>query len=270
VREEMSKQYSTRLSPTNNRTFKINDLNFEMVFVKGGTFSMGCASHPNDCFTNEEPTHEVSLSDFYVGKFQVTQQLWTKVMGSTLNQQRNSLNSTLSLCGIGDLYPMYYINYNECVEFCETLNSLLSLQLPEGYKFSMPTEAQWEFAARGGKKSKGYTYSGSNDIEKVAWYEINCIEQTHKVGLKNKNELGIYDMSGNLWEWCLDWFDGDYYNYSLSYDPAGPGYGYKRALRGGSWRSIAQGCRVSCRFASSPNERSSNCGFRLVLVKALN
>jgi len=161
-------------------------------------------------------------------------------------------------------------------------------------------EAQWEYAARGGKKSKGYIYSGGNDIKKVGWYEDNSggsgntttqkviykdefgetvktgtvllpdknsDERTQEVGQKNRNELGIYDMSGNVWEWCSDWFDGDYYLYSPTTDPTGPGYGYQRALRGGSWRSTAKGCRVSCRFAASPNERASNCGLRVALVK---
>ena len=162
---------------------------------------------------------------------------------------------------------MYYINYNECVEFCEKLNQLLSKHLPEGYTFTLPTEAQWEYAARGGNKSKGYTYSGGDNIGKVAWYEENSMDKSHEIGMKKGNELGIYDMSGNLWEWCKDWFDGYYYDHSPSLDPTGPVYGYMRSQRGGSWRSIAQGCRVSCRFRSSPNERASNCGFRLALVK---
>jgi len=191
-------------------------------------------------------------------------------MGTTLYQQRNLVDSTLALYGEGNLYPMYYINYKDCEEFCEKLNQLLSRQLPEGYKFALPTEAQWEYAARGGRKSKSYTYSGDDNIKKVAWYEENCKDQTREVGMKKKNELGIYDMSGNLWEWCSDYFDGEYYSYSPSTDPTGPKYGYHRALRGGSWRSIAQGCRVSCRYKNSPNERASNCGLRVVLTKVEN
>jgi len=254
-------------SSENNRKFKIDNINFEMIYVEGGTFIMGCTSNPKDCFLNEEPAHSVTLSDFYVGKFQVTQQLWSKVMGTTLRQQRLLIDSLLVLYGEGNLYPMYYVNYKDCIEFCKKLNQLLSQQLPEGYKFSLPTEAQWEYAARGGNKSKGYLYSGSNAIGKVAWYEEICYEKTNKVGAKKGNELGIYDMSGNVWEWCLDWFDGDYYSYSPSTNPTGPTYGYQRVLRGGSWRSIDQACRVSCRSASFPNERASNYGFRLALVR---
>ena len=261
------KNFSPKYTSAKNRNFKIGDLSFEMVFVEGGTFTMGCISDPEDCFENEEPTHSVTLSDFYVGKWQVTQQLWEKVMGTTLIEQRNLLDSTLALHGEGNLHPMYFINYNECQAFCEKLNQLLEKQLPEGYKFSIPSEAQWEYAARGGKKSKGYPYSGGDNVGKVAWYEEFSNELTHEVGTKKKNELGIYDMSGNVWEWCIDFFDGFYYNYSISTDPTGPVYGYERSLRGGSWRSIPQGCRVSCRFKSSPNERASNCGLRLALVK---
>jgi formylglycine-generating enzyme required for sulfatase activity len=229
-------------------------------------------------------------------------------MGTTISRQRDMLDSVYALYGEGKLYPMYYISYEESKEFCKKLNILLSKVLPEGYKFSIPTEAQWEYAARGGRKSKGYTYSGSNDVGKVAWYETNSIkhkdkkyaldmdepvgntrrggkysgdnsilkevvdeetskEQTHEVGTKRENELGIADMSGNVWEWCLDWFDGNYYNYSPTTDPTGPGHGPIRAMRGGSWRSIAQACRVSCRSGSVPGSRASNCGLRVVLVR---
>jgi len=262
------RELSAKSSPANNRSFRIDDLNFEMVFVKGGTFIMGCTSDPKECFSNEEPIHEITLTDFFVGKFQVTQQLWKKVMGTTISQQRSLVDSTLKLYGEGDNYPMYYINYKECLEFCDKLNQLLAKQLPAGYTFNLPTEAQWEYAARGGRKSKGYTYSGSDNLGQVGWYEeFHSKEQTREVGLRKKNELGIYDMSGNVWEWCRDWFDGEYYYYSSSNNPTGPVYGYQRALRGGSWRSVAQGCRVSCRTASSPNERASNFGFRLVLGK---
>jgi formylglycine-generating enzyme required for sulfatase activity len=162
---------------------------------------------------------------------------------------------------------VYFVSYSDCEAFCEKLNQMLFYQLPEGYRFTIPTEAQWEYAAYGGRKSKGYTYSGSNIINKVAWWEDNSEKKNHEVGLKFSNELGIYDMSGNVWEWCSDYFDGDYYIISPSSDPTGPDFGYNRALRGGSWRSTTQGCRVSCRYTASPNERASNCGFRLALVK---
>jgi formylglycine-generating enzyme required for sulfatase activity len=258
---------ASRFSSKNSRSFKIDNLDFEMVFVEGGTFTMGCTSNPDDCLYNEEPTHSVTLSDFYMGKFEVTQQLWTKVMGTTLQQQSDLNIANYGIYGEGDYYPMYYINYKDCEEFCEKLNGLLSKQLPEGYKFSLPTEAQWEYAARGGKKSKGYTYSGDDNIKKVAWFEENSKGRTHEIGTKKKNELGIYDMSGNLWEWCKDYFHADYYSNSPSVNPTGPAIGNMRVVRGGSWQSIAQACRVSCCSISPPNERAPNFGFRLALVK---
>ena len=263
------KQLSTPLASTKSRIFKIDDIDFEMIFVEGGTFTMGCTSNFDDCFFNEEPAHSVTLSDFYVGKTQITQQLWTRVMGTTLQQQRDLGNPEWELCGEGDYYPMYYINYSECETFCEKLNQLLHKQLPQGYKFSLPTEAQWEYAARGGKKSKSYLYSGGDNIGETAWYIENCKKQlqTQEVGLKKKNVLGIYDMSGNVWEWCKDWFRHNYYTNSPSVNPAGAKTGYYRVLRGGSWRTSAKGCRVSYRFISSPNERTDNYGFRLALVK---
>jgi formylglycine-generating enzyme required for sulfatase activity len=238
-----------------------------MIFVEGGTFNMGCRSNPKQCIVNEEPVHSVTLSDFYVGEYQVTQELWRKVMGTTISDQRDLGNPEWELCGEGDYYPIYYITYEECEKFCEKLNQLLYKQLPEGYKFSLPTEAQWEYAARGGKKSKSYTYSGSNNILSVAWYIDNCKLQIHEVGKKSKNELGIYDMSGNVWEWCKDWFDLNYYRHSPSTDPTGPDKGYYRILRGGSWRSSAQGCSVSFRNARPQNNRGDNYGFRVALVK---
>jgi formylglycine-generating enzyme required for sulfatase activity len=261
------KKMSQRNSSVKSCNFKINDFYFKMIFVEGGTFTMGCTSDPERCFDNEEPVHSVTLSDFYVGEFQVTQQLWSKVMGTAVSEQRDLGNPEWELCGEGDYYPIYYITYEECEMFCEKLNQLLHKQLPEGYKFNLPTEAQWEYAARGGKKSKNYTYSGSNIINKVAWYGENCKEQLHETGAKTKNELGIYDMSGNVWEWCRDWFSGDYYLHTSFTNPTGPDQGYYHVLRGGSWRSAAQGCRVSCRYRSAPNERGDNYGVRVALVK---
>jgi len=261
------KNLTPKLSSPKNRSFIFGNINFEMVFVEGGAFTMGCTTNSNDCHTNEKPAHSVTLSDFYVGKYQVTQELWTKVMGTTLKQQRDLGNPDWELCGEGDLFPMYYINYKECAEFCNKLNQLLTKQLPEGYKFDIPTEAQWEFAARGGKKSKGYLYSGGDILGSVGWYDEFSYEQLYEVGLKKKNELGIYDMSGNVWEWCKDWFD--FYSVKPVTNPKGPPNGHYRMLRGGSWRSFAPGCRVSCRLAAPPYERTRSYGLRLALVKVV-
>jgi len=159
---------------------------------------------------------------------------------------------------------MYYISYNECEEFCAKLNKLLSNQLPEGFKFCLPTEAQWEYAARGGKKSKGYKFSGSDYIGEVAWYDGNSGSKTHEVGMKDKNELGIYDMSGNVYEWCQDWYGS--YSSSSQTNPKGPSSGSARVLRGGSWYRNAQNCRVADRNYISPGARDYGIGFRLSLV----
>jgi len=263
--KEAVKKLSPKFDYLNNRNFNIGNVNFEMVFVVGGTFTMGCTSNISDCFHNEKPFHSVTLSDFYLGKFQVTQELWKKVMGTDVQQQRDLGNPEWELCGEGDLLPMYYINYDECVDFCNKLNSLLAKQLPEGYKFAIPTEAQWEYAARGGKKSKGYSYSGGDNLDKVAWYDRNSKDQVREVGTKKKNELGIYDMTGNVWEWCRDWLGT--YTAKPSTDPTGPKSGNYRVLRGGSWRTLTDGCRLSHRFAVRPYERTRSYGLRLVLVK---
>ena len=246
-----------------NLTFTVNGVSFEMIFVKSGMFLMGCTGEQSNCSSDEKPSHSVSLSSYYIGKFTVTQKLWRAVMGTTIRQQRNLANSN-SLYGEGDDYPMYYINYIECEEFCANLNKLLSSQLPEGYKFCLPTEAQWEYAARGGKNSKGYKYSGSDYINDVAWYDGNSGEKTHEVGMKNKNELGIFDMSGNVWEWCHDW-KGDY-SISSKSNPKGSSYSSYRVLRGGSWRLNARLCCVYSRAGDIPGFRSYACGFRLALV----
>jgi formylglycine-generating enzyme required for sulfatase activity len=249
-----------------NITFTANGVSFEMIFVEGGTFIMGCTSEQSDCSNSEKPTHSVTLSDFYMGKFTVTQKLWQAVMGTNVQQQRDLAGTNWPLKGEGDDFPMYYINYNECEEFCSKLNRLLANQLPEGYKFRLPTEAQWEYAARGGKKSKDYKFSGSDYIDEVAWYDGNSGSKTHEVGGKDKNELDIYDMSGNVWEWCQDWYGETYYSSSPSSNPKGPSSGSYRVLRGGGWSSSAQGCRVTYRDGNAPSNRYSSYGFRLVLV----
>jgi len=249
-----------------NITFKVNGATFEMIFVEGGSFVMGCTSEQSSCFGDEKPAHTVELSPYYIGKHQVTQKLWYAVTGFSINFQKNFLKIEL-LNGEGCDYPMYYINYGECVEFCSKLNKLLAKQIPKGYKFSLPTEAQWEYAARGGNKSKGYEYSGSSNIDDVAWYEDNCNRKTHKVGAKIENELGIFDMSGNIQEWCKDWYNDLYYLNTPSANPKGPDSGSCRVLRGGSWYCKQQHCRVAFRHCTSPSNRSCDVGLRVVLLQ---
>ena len=180
-------------------------------------------------------------------------------MGTSIRQQRDKANREWPIRGEGANYPMYYVSWNEVQEFISRLNSLT------GKQYRLPTEAEWEYAARGGKKSKGYKYSGSNFIEQVAWYKENSNNATHPVGSKQPNELGIYDMSGNVWEWCYDWYGA--YDSGSQTNPVGPGSGSVRVIRGGSWNSIAAYIRVSGRSGNTPSYRNSILGFRLVCPK---
>ena len=178
-------------------------------------------------------------------------------MGTTIHEQRIKAGYSFTN-GVGSDYPMYYVNWEEAQEFCKKLSQLT------GKTYVLPTEAQWEYAARGGVKSRGYKYSGSNTIGNVAWYSDNSSSSTHPVATKQPNELGLYDMSGNVWEWCSDWY-GSYSSESQS-NPTGPSTGSNRVLRGGSWCNSARNCRVSFRNYSYPSNRSFNDGFRFVLL----
>ena len=248
-----------------NLIFTVKDVTFEMVFVDSGTFLMGCSGERKDCYNNEMPAHKVTLSNFYyIGKYEVTQKLWHAVMGITI-QQQHKLVSAISVFGEGGDLPMYYINYNDCIEFCAKLNKLFSNQLPKGYKFRIPTEAQWEYAARGGKKGNGYKYSGSDSINEVAWYSDNSGNKTHEVGTKTANELGIYDMSGNIGEWCLDGFN-DYLNIpATATNPKYPSTDLVYVFRGGSFSHDKASSRVYYRRSAGGNTRYGNIGLRLCL-----
>lgn len=247
-----------------NETFVVNGVTFEMVYVEGGTFMMGGTKEQgSDAESDEKPIHSVKLSSFYIGKYEVTQGLWNAVMETNVFQQRDKANPSWGFFGLGDDYPMYYVSWDECKTFILRLNQLLSSQL-DGRQFALPTEAQWEYAARGGNKSMGYKYAGSNIIDEVAWYKTNSNNKTHKVGTKIPNELGLYDMSGNIWEWCMDWY-GSYSSGSLT-NPAHAFFGSDRVFRGGGWSGIAKYSRVSDRTKLSPSSRGNDLGLRLVLI----
>ncbi len=220
----------------------------DMVYVEGGTFTMGATTEQgSDADDDEKPPHQVTLSSFYICKHEVTQEEWEAVMGS--NQA----------CWKGKRLPMESVSWNECQTFISKLNSIT------GKQYRLPTEAEWEYAARGGNRSNGYKYSGSNTLSNVAWYGDNSGIITHEVMTKSPNELGLYDMSGNVREWCSDWDDGEYYAISPSNNPKGPSSGAYRVKRGGSWAEPARCCRVSYRDFSAPSYRDSLLGFRLVL-----
>ena len=201
----------------------------------------------SDAEDDEKPAHSVTLSSYYIGKTEVTQELWQAVMGNNPSRFK------------GNRKPVECVSWDDCQTFISKLNSLT------GKKFRLPTEAEWEFAARGGIKSQGYKYSGSNTLGDVAWYEENSGDTTHDVGTKSPNELGLYDMNGNVWEWCSDWYGDKYYSSSPSNHPTGPSSGAYRVLRGGSWYSIANLCRSSDRGGSTPVDRGDNMGLRLCL-----
>ena len=222
-----------------------------MKLVEAGTFQMGSTTGDSD----EAPVHSVTISkDYYMGETEVTQALWEAVTGYSPTSDGYSWSSK---DGLGDNYPAYYISYEDVQSFITELNSLT------GENFRMPTEAEWEFAARGGNKSKGYKYSGSNTIGDVAWYSKNTLSKTYAVKTKAANELGIYDMSGNVWEWCSDWYGK--YNSRAQTDPTGPTTGTNRVLRGGCWYNIASNCRYAYRNSSNPSYRFNFLGVRLAL-----
>ena len=237
------------------KTFTISGngktINFKMIKVEAGTFQMGSDSGESD----EKPVHQVTLTkDYFIGETEVTQGLWYAVMGQSPTSDGFKWSSSH---GLGDSYPAYYISYEDCQKFLTKLNQLTGLQ------FRFPTEAEWEFAAKGGKKSQGYTYAGSNTIRDVAWYTDNSGGKTHEVKTKKANELGLYDMSGNVWEWCADSYSS--YNNGAQTDPTGPTSGSNRVFRGGCWPDAAGNSRVANRAYNSPSYRSYTMGFRLAL-----
>ena len=231
-----------------SRTFTVNGVKFTMVPVEGGTFTMGATSEQgSDAFDNEKPAHQVTLSDYYIGQTEVTQALWKVVMGSNPSDSK------------GDNLPVEQVSWDDCQVFIQKLNQLT------GKQFRLPTEAEWEYAARGGRKSRGYKYAGGNNIGLVAWYTGNSGNETHTVATKQANELGVYDMIGNVEEWCGDRY-GDYQSSSQS-DPQRPSLGSCRVSRGGSCYSFARNCRVSYRFFGATDFRYNDLGLRLSCKK---
>ena len=234
--------------------FTVNGVTFTMVLAQGGTFTMGATSEQTGACSDEKPAHRVTLSPYYIGQTEVTQALWEAVMGETPTSDGLQW---LSEVGLGDNYPAYYISYDDVLSFISKLNNLT------GRTFRMPTEAEWEYAARGGNKSKGYRYSGGNTLDNVGWYRDNSSSKTHLVAQKSANELGLYDMTGNVNEWCSDWYGS--YSSSPQTNPTGPSTGSIRVLRGGGWNYSATGCRVAYRSCNSPSSCSRYIGVRLAL-----
>lgn len=228
--------------------FNVYGVSFTMKYVEGGSFIMGVLDNEDKTYYEEITSHLVKLDSYYIGETQVTQALWRAVMGNNPS------------CVKGNQLPVEQVSWDDCQEFIKRLNSLT------GKSFSLPTEAQWEFAARGGNKSRGFLYSGSNILDEVAWYDGNSNSQIHQVATKKANEIGLYDMTGNVWEWCNDWYDGDYYEYSPQNNPQGPASGDgSRVKRGCAWNCLAWCCRVPYRGSYYPDDRDYDIGFRLSL-----
>ena len=240
-----SQKESTPTAVTlNPNTYTVKGVTFKMVTVSSGTYTMGASPEQgNDADRDEYPTHTVSLSTFLIGETEVTQELWEAVMGKNPSSF------------VHPQHPVENVSWNDCQTFLKKLNKLT------GEDFRLPTEAEWEYAARGGKESLGYKYAGSNRIDDVAWYKENSSGTTHPVKEKKANELGIYDMSGNVWEWCQDWYDT--YSSSSQINPKGPTEASNHVLRGGSWYFNAWRCRVATRYCWNPTHHINYVGLRL-------
>ena len=225
---------------------ELNKLINNMVYVSGGTFTMGATREQGrGVYDDDKPTHSVTLSSFYLCKYEVTQALWRAVMGDNPSNFK------------GDNLPVEKVSWNDCQTFISRLNNLT------GKNFRLPTESEWEYAARGGNRSRGYKYSGSKVLSDVAWFDDNSGSKTHPVGSKSPNELGLYDMSGNVWEWCSDWYGT--YSSSSQTNPTGASSGSYRVFRGGSWFNDARYCRSSYRSNGAPVYRHFGLGLRLAL-----
>ena len=249
------------LFSTCNRASKAIIGNDEYITVKGGTFLMGSENGED----YEKPIHSVTISDFKIGKYEVTNAQFCEFLneegngegggGTWLYLEHSKIEKKgtqfTSKSGYGN-HPVVVVSWEGANEFAKWKGARL------------PTEAEWEFAAKGGNITKGYTYSGSNQIEEVAWYEKNSENKTHPVGQKQPNELEIFDMSGNVWEWCNDWFNEEYYSSSENQNPRGPGIGTAKVLRGGEVDFNEKFCRVDNRYSISPHARNTRIGFRLV------
>ena len=233
-------EYNTGVvETTDSQTFTVGGVDFTMVYVPGGSYTMGCTSEQgSDCYDYERPAHSVTVNGFYMGQTEVTQALWKAVMGSNPSNWK------------GDSLPVERVSYDDITDFLGKLNRMT------GQSFRLPTEEEWEYAARGGNSSRGYKYSGGDNIGSVAWYDGNSGSRTHPVAQKQPNELGLYDMVGNVWEWCSSCWRSDY-NSSANCS--------RRVLRGGGCYSDARRCRVSYRGSNGPSIHDG--GFRLALSR---
>jgi formylglycine-generating enzyme required for sulfatase activity len=222
-----------------------------MVFVEGGTFTMGCIPERDGvCQDYELPAHSVTVSSFYIGKYEITRAQWVSIRGG---------NNDLSPVKTDDQLPVQQVTYLEAIDFINLLNTAT------GKNYRLPTEAEWEYAARGGNKSQHYMYSGSNNLNEIGWYQNNSNGGPHPVGQKKPNELGIYDMTGSVWEWCFDWYSA--YSSVAQTNPTGPNTGTLRVRRGSTWRDAIDPpyLRNASRLNKVPTSTDAGMGFRVAL-----
>lgn len=234
---------------------------FSMIFIEGGHFDMGSTEEDTEALKQESPQHKILVSSFYLGQYPVTQALWKAVM----NGENHSYF-------YGDERPVERISWDNVQVFLQKLNGLTKTTRPEGLFYDLPTEAEWEYAARGGLyHADGYRYAGSDRLKEVGWFIENSDSETKPVGLKYPNQLGLYDMSGNVFEWCADRYGGsEYYKnctkQGIVRDPMGPEKGSFRVFRGGGWSDSSRNCRAAYRYFDKPDLRANHVGFRLALV----
>jgi formylglycine-generating enzyme required for sulfatase activity len=276
---ELKNIYEKRISQ--KTAFKNIDEN--MILVNGGSFLMGCKEDGiNKCDDDQKPLHKVTVSSFYISKYEVTvsqfrlfaektgyiteaeNEGWSFVFNSKIVDWDKVDNVSWKTNNVGDKksvtednHPVVHISWNDAIAFCEWISN------ENGKNYRLPTEAEWEYAARGGESTKNYKYSGSDNIEEVAWYRSNSTGKTHPVGQKKPNELGLYDMAGNVSEWCSDWYDEKYYEKSIIKNPLGAQNGKNKVMRGGGWRGSAVQL-VADRSSGYPDGRYDGGGFRLL------
>jgi formylglycine-generating enzyme required for sulfatase activity len=239
--------FEMEIDETTKQVFTVKGVSFTMIPVQGGTFQMGATEDQKDSYFDEKPAHSVTLSNYFIGETEVTQALWQAVMGSNPSYFKG-LNR-----------PVEQVSWHDCQTFIQQLNAWT------GENFRLPSEAEWEYAARGGRKSKGFQYAGSNDLDSVAWCGSNSGNRTHGVKTKVPNELEIYDMSGNVGEWCQDWYRTDTYKAGAVTNPQGPAAGSYHVLRGGCWGNYGWSCNSVHRSSNTPSYQLSIIGFRLAL-----
>lgn len=231
-----------------DRTFTVNGCTFTMKYVKGGDFMMGATAEQMQSWPDEKPAHHVIIDDYYIGETEVTQELYKAVMGENPSQFKGN-----------DQCPVENVSWVDCQNFVEALNR------ETGEEFCLPTEAQWEYAARGGEHAESLIYSGGDDIDEVGWHKGNSGGKTHAVKTKRPNALGIYDMTGNVMEWCNDYFGK--YSTATQENPTGPSYNYdeKHVIRSGAWCFAAKHCRLTNRSGDKEFSKSYCSGFRIAM-----